>query len=83
MKANWSNGKARDTYTWDDVPQDLALTSSLTLQEAAGVVWPLRGLGVHPYDALPQLKLVFGSYSTEDTTRGLVRLMELAAEVDR
>ena len=55
--------KTRDEYTWDDAAKDLAMTTHLTLKEALDLTWPLRQTSLHPYDALPILERLVGSYS--------------------
>lgn len=70
--------KNRDEYEWGDAASDLALSSTLTLHEAHGVIWGFRGKDLHPYDVLPLLKLIFGSYSEEDRVRGVMGMIDLA-----
>lgn len=70
--------KNRDEYEWEDAAADLALSSSLTLHEAHGVIWAFRRKDLHPYDALPLLKLIFGSYDDESRVRGVAAMVDLA-----
>lgn len=51
---------ARAEYTWEQFNKDLALWTSLTLDEAFYVTWPMRAHeNIHPYDVFPSvLKLV-------------------------
>lgn len=70
--------KNREEYEWSDAAADLALSSTLTLHEAHGVIWSFRGKDLHPYDVLPMLKLIFGSYSEEDRVRGVMGMIDLA-----
>lgn len=51
--------KDRNSYTWDDVINDLPLLTPLNLRETAEVVSVLQSSRIHPYDALPPLKEIF------------------------
>ena len=59
MSAVSDEGKGRDEHTWGDCTNDLALATRLTLREAGIVTFALRECDLHPYDALPALRMIF------------------------
>lgn len=70
--------KSRDEYGWSDLVTDLALSSTLTMYEANAITWAFRSRDLHPYDLLPLMKLIFGSYSDDDKVRGVMGIVDLA-----
>ena len=69
--------KSRADYTWQDAAHDLALFTSLTLQQAGHATYALQGSKLHPYDAFPHLRYVFDR-DMETRIGALAALIELA-----
>ena len=71
----------REDYTWLMAARDLALTTPLRLEDTGGLLAPLEGL-MHPYDALPHLRVLFDSegFKTEVRGKALVQLILLRKE---
>ena len=74
---------SQQDYSWNDLTRDLALTSSMTLQEADEVVFPFRNTCVDPKAALPLFRTLFSSVGYRAKGRALVNLSHLALDDHR
>src|SRR6476619_2627078 len=50
---------AREKYTWHYCVHDLAMGTHLTIFECQTVVNEIKESQLHPYDAFPQLEIIF------------------------
>lgn len=74
-------GVPREAYEWKHAITDLALSTSLTASEAFDLTYPIRELGVHPYDVMPPLsRLLHASGDTRQRGAALAALLSLKRE---
>lgn len=69
-----------ENYTWTECARDLALATPLTFTQAGQVANNIEGSGIHPYDALPHLKNLFGVADTALQATGLLGLICLGED---
>lgn len=69
----------REKYTWIMAAKDIALSTTLTIQQVGEITWEFRQpqINIHPYDALPLLIRVFKTSRGDDVHRMAVGIAEL------
>ena len=71
--------EARAKFTWEDCARRLAEQTPLTLAEAHWVD-ELEPTGVHPFDVIDQLVLIFRDWPIQGKMRAIKTIIELATE---